>query len=276
MIALACGAVATAGCGGDGNSDGVPAEDWLVEAVRDQVTALNADLAAQRREVVTASEVGPRAPPVSEVGERPPGPSYGSSRVLPGDEVELRTKPGGSDRRHARRRDRVRLASGTSGSRSAAAAGSGCPRRSCRTACSAGSADDASVLQLFETPYCDRRPTSPIAGAHAPVREARDRALRGRASAAPGSPTPPGAYSVTDGLAGRGEPPLLRLLRPRADRPPAEPAARLDRRRPHRDSRDSGRCGVGAPRRAACGPPTQTWSRFCPGVPLGAPVFIRP
>ena len=75
------------------------------------------------------------------------------------------------------------------------------------------------------------------------------------------SPTPPGRYAVTDKMPGQPLRRLLRLLHPRPQRPPGEPAARMDGRRPpghprhgqprhHRHAR---------PRPAACGPRMPTF-----------------
>ena len=72
---------------------------------------------------------------------------------------------------------------------------------------------------------------------------------------APATPTPPGTYAVTDKLEGPAVRQLLRLLHPRALRPPAEDPHRLRRRAPgdprHRPARPRRRPRVaGLPARA--------------------------
>ena len=93
----------------------------------------------------------------------------------------------------------------------------------------------------------------------------------------PGSATPTGRFAVTDKLNGGNYGRLLRLLHHRPLRPPAEPSARLARRRPPRHPRDEQprRRSAPAPRRAACTPATSALRTLMRRVPLGTPVFIR-
>ena len=134
--------------------------------------------------------------------------------------------------------------------------------------------DAAVAVRAARAGRCTR--TSPSARSRCAATAARSTALT-VAIGRPGSETPTGRFAVTDKLAGSQLRPLLRLLHPGPQRPPAQHAARLDRRQPAGDPRHRRARPRSArpPRRAACAPPTPTSQVLMAQVPLGTPVFIR-
>ena len=95
-------------------------------------------------------------------------------------------------------------------------------------------------------------------------------------SAAPARPRRPGRYAVTDKIAGGALRRLLRLLHPRAHRPPGEPAAWLDRRRPPGDPRHRHPATIGTAASAGCLRAADAdLAVLMAAVPLGTPVVIR-
>ena len=266
MIALACGAVAR------GLRRGW-ALGWSpgVRTGRSRPSATGTaerGLAARRRGGRGRSEVATsRSHPCRRPASDLPGPSTRSRGCCPATRSSSARQPGGSDRRQLATRPSS-APSGTSGSRSGRDGWLGVPVAELPNGVLGWIATTASASRSSR-PATRSRPTSPRS-----VLTLRygKRVLErfGSGVGGAGTPTPPGAYAVTDGLPGEENRPLLRLLHPRADRPPAEPAARLDRRRPHRDPRHPGRSGSGSSSGCLRASDTDDGLAFCPGPARGA------
>lgn len=184
-----CGMVATAGCGGNGAPEKGTDEIGLLEALRRRVELIGAERLA---EVIAGPPLAAR--------ERVPGPSYRIARLEPGAEVEVSRRPGGptaftlggitefGSTRHfwaaERRGDWL-----------------GVPVADLPNGELGWIENDPDAIQLLETPYAI---WADISDERLQLRYGK-RVLEdfGVGIGGPGSPTPPGAYAVTDGLAGR-------------------------------------------------------------------------
>ena len=200
-------------------------------------------------------------------------------RSVPGPRFAIAKRPAGRGGRAARRAgrggDRASSATGPSSARSA-------------TSGSSGSQGDWFGVPVAELPNGDLGWIRDDRDAGRALRDAATRSSPTSPSAGSSSATATGCwrrFPVTvgaPGLAdparhlldhrrarGRGRRSLLRLLHPRPHRPPAEPAARLDRRRPDRDPRHPGRDRDRRLGRLPRGPATWTWSRSSRGSRSG-------
>ena len=187
-IVLACGMVATAGCGGDEAPEEGPADTSLLEVLRREVAVVGSERVA---DLIAASPLAPRRPA--------PGPSYEIARVLPGAEVEVSRRPGGP---MAFTLEDVTEFGSTRNFWVAKRRGEwlGVPVADLPNGEFGWIENDPGVIELLQTPYAIR---VDISDQRLKLRYGK-RILEdyevgvGR----PGSPTPTGAYAITDGLAG--------------------------------------------------------------------------
>ena len=171
-IMMACGFVSMAGCGGEGRApEEGPGETSLLEAIA--------------------------GPPLA-AEERVPGPSYEIARMVPGAEVEVSRRPGGpvaftlTDQTEFGSQRNFWVAKRQGG-------WLGVPLADLANGELGWIRYEAEALQLLQTPYA----------IWADISEQRLRLRYGKriledfgvGTGGPGSPTPPGAYAVTDGIA---------------------------------------------------------------------------
>lgn len=256
-IALACASAWMAGCGGEkgpaGGSDGA----GLLDGLRERVAALTAE--------------GLEAPG-GEAVKRVPGPSYEIVRVLPGSDVALRSKPGGpvavklDDKTEFGSERWFWVAKRKPG-------WLGVPAAALPNGELGWIEDDPAVLQRFQTPYAVRVDLS----SRRMVLRYGKRVLEdfevGVGGA--GTPTPPGAYSVTDGLVGKAVGRyygccVLALTGHQPSLPPDWIGG--DRIAIHGTPDGSGAGSSSGCLRASDREMVSLFTR----VPLGAPVFISP
>ena len=175
-IVLACGIVVTAGCGGDGAPEEGPAEVGLLEALRQRVESTP-------------------APP-----ERVPGPSYEIARVAPGAEVDVSRRPGGPSAFTLG--DTTEFGS-TRNFWVAKRRGDwlGVPVADLPNGEFGWIVNDPEAIELLETPFAIRVDLSDQRLKLRYGKRVLDEFDVGVGGA--GTPTPSGAYAITDGLAGR-------------------------------------------------------------------------